>query len=239
MTAGDKAPVAEDGSVPRRGPRLRHRIVGVLGALFLGGLRLSLRARFHGEERIRAMEEAGTPFILAFWHCHLLMMRWGFRGRRIAVLMSRSRDGEFMAQTMRWLDIGSVRGSTSRGGSAGLRALVRKAREGWCLGFTPDGPRGPAGSVQPGVLAAAATSGLPIIPVAWAVKRRRLLASWDRMIVPAPFGVIHYVYGEPYNVERGYDAEATSADLQSRLNAVGQEAERRALSRRGGGERAS
>src|SRR5688572_31290024 len=59
--------------------------------------------------------------------------------------------------------------------------LFRSGRD---LGFTPDGPRGPAGIVKPGVLLAASASGLPIQPLALAATRARRLGSWDRMIVP-------------------------------------------------------
>ena len=63
-------------------------------------------------------------------------------GERISVLVSQSRDGELIARTVARLGIDSSRGSSSRGGIAGMRSLLRKAAEGWDIAFTPDGPRG-------------------------------------------------------------------------------------------------
>ena len=127
-----------------------------LGAAWLiRGLRASVRLRHHGDAAVRAWEEAGERFILAFWHRHLLLMPYAYRGRRISVLISRSRDGELIARTVARFGIHAARGSSGpahKGGAAGLRELLRKAREGYDLAFTPDGPRGPLGAVQPGVI---------------------------------------------------------------------------------------
>jgi lysophospholipid acyltransferase (LPLAT)-like uncharacterized protein len=81
--------------------------------------------------------------------------------------------------------------------------------------------------VKPGVLLAAAASGLPIQPLALAATRARRLGSWDRMIVPLPFSTVHFVYGEPFIVpRRGLDLEAAAAELKRRLDDLEAEAER-------------
>ena len=185
-----------------------------------------MRLRYHGAERIRAWEAAGEHFILAFWHRHLLLMPYGYRGRRISVLVSQSRDGELIARTVARFGIDASRGSSSRGGLAGMRSLLRKAEEGWDLAFTPDGPRGPASEVQPGVVLGAAATGLPIVPVAMAASRERRLRSWDRFLVPLPGAVVHFVYGEPLAVARRGDLDAAARELASRLAAAEAEAER-------------
>ena len=152
-------------------------------------------------------------------------MPYAYRGRRISVLVSQSRDGELIARTVARLGIDSSRGSSSRGGIAGMRSLLRKAAEGWDIAFTPDGPRGPLREVQPGVILAAASTGLPILPVAIAASRAKLLRSWDRFMVPLPFSTVHIVYGEPLVVERRGDLEAAAAELKRRLEGVEAEAE--------------
>jgi lysophospholipid acyltransferase (LPLAT)-like uncharacterized protein len=153
-------------------------------------------------------------------------MPYSYRGRRISVLVSQSKDGELIARTVARLGIDSSRGSSSRGGIAGMRSLLRKAAEGWDIAFTPDGPRGPLREVQPGVILAAAATGLPILPVAIAASRAKLLRSWDRFIVPLPFSTVHFAYGEPLVVERRGDLEAAAAELKKRLDAAEAEAER-------------
>jgi lysophospholipid acyltransferase (LPLAT)-like uncharacterized protein len=107
-----------------------------------------------------------------------------------------------------------------------MRSLLRKAAEGWDIAFTPDGPRGPLREVQPGVILAAAATGLPILPVAVAATRAKLLRSWDRFVVPLPFSTVHFVYGEPLAVERRGDLTAAGLELKNRLDAVEAEAEK-------------
>jgi lysophospholipid acyltransferase (LPLAT)-like uncharacterized protein len=194
--------------------------LSLLAAGFLRGLRATLRLRHHGDGQLRAWEREGRPFILAFWHRHLLLMPYAYRGRRISVLVSQSRDGELIARTVARLGIDSSRGSSSRGGMAGMRALLRKAADGWDIAFTPDGPRGPLREVQPGVILAAAATGLPIQPVAIAASRAKLLRSWDRFLVPLPFSKVHFVYGEPLAVERRGNLEQAAAELKARLDAA-------------------
>ena len=201
-------------------------VVSFLAASFIRLLRATVRLRHHGDERMREWEREGRHFILAFWHRHLLFMPYSYRGRRISVLVSQSTDGELIARTVAKLGIDSSRGSSSRGGIAGMRSLLRKATDGWDIAFTPDGPRGPLREVQPGVILAAAATGLPIQPVAIAASRAKLLRSWDRFVVPLPFSTVHFVYGEPLVVERRGDTVEAAAELKRRLDAVEAEAER-------------
>jgi lysophospholipid acyltransferase (LPLAT)-like uncharacterized protein len=200
--------------------------VPFLAAWLIRGLRATVRLRHHGDARVREWERRGERFILAFWHRHLLLMPYAYRGRRISVLVSRSRDGELIARTVARLGIDASRGSSSRGGAAGLRALLRKAEGGWDIAFTPDGPRGPVREVQPGVVLAAAATGLPIVPVAIAATRAKLLDSWDRFLIPLPFSTVHFVYGEPFAVPRRGDMEQAAAELKRRLDGAEEEAER-------------
>jgi len=200
--------------------------LSLLAAGFIRALRSIVRLRHHGDERLREWERRGERFILAFWHRHLLLMPYAYRGRRISVLVSQSTDGELIARTVARLGIDSSRGSSSRGGIAGMRTLLRKAAGGWDLAFTPDGPRGPLREVQPGVVLAAAATGLPIQPVAIAASRSKLLRSWDRFLVPLPFSTVHFVYGEPLTVERRGDLEQAAAGLKERLDEAEAAAER-------------
>ena len=206
-------------------------VVPFLAANFIRVLRATVRLRHHGDERMREWERDGAHFILAFWHRHLLLMPYAYRGKRISVLVSQSKDGELIARTVARLGIDSSRGSSSRGGIAGMRSLLRKAAEGWDIAFTPDGPRGPLREVQPGVILAAASTGLPILPVAIAASRAKLLRSWDRFIVPLPFSTVHIVYGEPLAVERRGNLDAAADELKRRLEGV--EAAAEALAKTG------
>lgn len=206
-------------------PSWKTGAVSFVAAQFIRGLRATVRLRHHGDGQVREWERRGDHFILAFWHRHLLLMPYAYRGRGISVLVSQSQDGELIARTVARLGIDSSRGSSSRGGVAGMKSLLRKAAEGWDIAFTPDGPRGPLREVQPGVILAAAATGLPIQPVALAATRARLLRSWDRFVIPKPFSAVHFVYGEPLVVERRGSLEAAAAELKARLDEAEREAE--------------
>ncbi|HVT59887.1 MAG TPA: lysophospholipid acyltransferase family protein [Thermoanaerobaculia bacterium] len=206
----------------------RAALLAAAAAWTIRALRATLRLRHHGDAALRGWEARGEHFILAFWHRHLLLMPYAYRGRRISVLISRSADGELIARAVARFGVDASRGSSSRGGAGGLRDLLRKAAAGYDLAFTPDGPRGPAGVVQPGVVLAAAATGLPVQPVAIAATRNRRLRSWDRFLVPLPFGTVHFVYGEALRVGRRDDPAAAGAELERRLAAAAAAAERMA-----------
>ncbi|MEO8198531.1 MAG: lysophospholipid acyltransferase family protein [Thermoanaerobaculia bacterium] len=173
-------------------------------SLALSGLIRAVAAtvefRFHDDATIRSWEQECRPFILAFWHRYLILMRYAYRGTRMSVLVSQSWDGELTSQTLAHLGIDTCRGSSTRGGAAALRDLLRRARSGSDLTFTPDGPKGPPCKVQPGVIVAAAMTGLPIQPVALGATRRKLLRSWDKMLLPLPGARVDIVFGEPLAV---------------------------------------
>jgi len=216
-------------------PRSRERRLGLLAAGFIRLLRATVRIRFEGERTVRLWEREGRHFILAFWHRHLLLMRYAYRGRRMTVLISKSRDGELIAQTMSRLGVGAARGSTSRAGTSGLRELVRAARAGSDLAITPDGPRGPALKAQPGIVTAAALTGLPVVPVAIEGRPARLLSSWDRLMVPLPGALVRIVYGEPVQVPRDARPEEWAPRIEAALLDAGERALRGVAKKRGEG----
>lgn len=141
--------------------------------------------------------------VFVFWHAHQLPLTALHAGQGVVALASRHRDGEIISRVLRRLGTATVRGSSSRGGSTGLRAMIRAGRAGRPLAFTPDGPRGPARRCKPGVIRAAAATGLPIIPVAVAARRAWRLSSWDGFLVPAPGTTICLAYGPPLRVPPG------------------------------------
>lgn len=221
MATGAVGETGDDGG--RGGWRMA--LLATVATLFVRLLRRTVRLRFHDDATIRQWERERRHFLLAFWHRHLLLMRYAYRGDRMSVLVSRSRDGELIARVMAKLGIETARGSSSRGGAAGLRSLVRTARSGSDIAVTPDGPRGPLRVVQPGVVLAAAATGLPLVPVAIAASWRRELRSWDRMPIPLPGSRVEIVYGEPLEVPRDAPTEEWVARIGAALEATERRAE--------------
>ena len=145
-----------------------RRLLPLLGSWLLRGLYASLRVRHVRQEKI----DATPQYVLAFWHSHLLLMLHARYRKPISALVSQSRDGEMIARVFDHYGVDSSRGSSTRGGATRLRDLVRRARAGENIAITPDGPRGPARIAKEGVIIAAQATGLPILPVAFAAKKK-------------------------------------------------------------------
>lgn len=155
---------------------------------------------------------AGTePVIIAFWHNRLFKMPYCWRSQApFHMLISAHADGRLIAKTIAWHGLSTVTGSSSKGGSDALRELVRLVKDGVSVGITPDGPRGPRMQASEGAIALARLSGAVIIPAAAATSRRKLLNTWDRLIVPLPFSRGACVWGDPIHVSK----DSTSEDLE-------------------------
>jgi lysophospholipid acyltransferase (LPLAT)-like uncharacterized protein len=217
---------------------LRERALGLLAASVIRGIRATVRVVHHGDTWLRERERRRERTIYAFWHRHLLLMPYCYRGDRIHMLSSHHRDAEIIVRAMRTFGISAIRGSSTRGGAVGLKGLLREAAAGSDLAFTPDGPKGPPGVVKLGVIQAAALGGLPIQPIAIGATRRWVLAkTWDQFEVPKPFSRVEFVYGEPLQVPRRADLESVAQELARRLDQASAEAEERVgRTSRGAGE---
>ncbi len=158
------------------------------------------RIERHFEPRAEELFRSGRPLIYALWHRFQLLPIYIHRNEDILVLVSRSRDGELVARPLRRMGFRTARGSSSRGGGAALLEVLGDLESGRRVVFTPDGPRGPLGAVQPGVVAAAQKTGVPVLPVAWAGRRVKALSSWDRFMIPYPFGRYQVVYHAPVDI---------------------------------------
>jgi lysophospholipid acyltransferase (LPLAT)-like uncharacterized protein len=174
-------------------PRLASWALPLLGR--------TLRVR-REEACVAALWASGTPVIYVVWHARLLMLPYLYRDRGLRVLISRSRDGEMIARLVRRFGFVVVRGSSSRGGAEGLRALARALREGHSVIVVPDGPRGPSETVKPGVVALARLTGAPVVPVALGASSEWRARSWDGFRVPKPFARCVVRFGDPVRVGR-------------------------------------
>src|SRR5439155_12475693 len=108
--------------------------------------------------------------------------------------------------------------------------MLRSLQAGDCVGITPDGPRGPAMVASSGIVNLARLAGVPIVPIAFATSRRRVLRTWDRFQLALPFGRGVFMWGEPIEVARDLDDAALERArhlIESRMNELTDEADRR------------
>lgn len=200
-----------------------------LGSLYIRLVHATGRWRVVGGEIPSAYWDQGKPFILAFWHGRILLMPYCWRrGQAIHMLISQHRDGQIIARTVSHFGIDTVAGSSSRGGSAALRAMLKALKAGRCVGITPDGPRGPRMRASEGIVQVARLSGVPVIPCSFSVRRRRLLGSWDRFVLALPFSTGVFVWGRPIAVPSDAGSEILAGcqkEVEESLNAITAEAD--------------
>jgi lysophospholipid acyltransferase (LPLAT)-like uncharacterized protein len=157
---------------------------------------------------------------MTFWHSMILMASFPYRGNGIHVLVSRHGDGELIGRVIQKFGFFLVRGSSSKGGDQAMKELVTLARQNRDIGITPDGPRGPAEQVKPGVAQLARLTGVPVIPGAFSGSRLRILNTWDRFRIPYPFSEIVYIIGDPLYYQEGEDLEDFRLRIEGSLKEV-------------------
>jgi len=168
------------------GRRVALWVVPKLTALLLAIVGSTLRFEVIAEEGVTPATPPARG-IFCFWHRCTLPAGWYFRKFRCSILISQSFDGELIARTLGLLGYNSVRGSSSRGGAAGLIAMREELARGEPVVFTADGPRGPIYQTKVGAVKLAAMTGVEmgcfyLLPArAWAMR------SWDRFLIPLPF----------------------------------------------------
>ena len=185
-------------------------LAAILGAGLVRALAATWRYSVADAPEYAAGLQRGERFIYAFWHSGLLPLAVLHRHEGAAVLVSRHRDGELISRVLERLGYVTARGSSTRGGEAGVRGLLAWAVQGRHLAITPDGPRGPAEQVKDGAVYVAERTGLRIVPTAMAARPVRALRSWDRFRVPLPFARVLVAHGAPLAVAPGTASAAGS-----------------------------
>ena len=198
-------------------PPVAAELVRVLGA--------TLRVRAEGIEALSPSWRDARPLIYCVWHGRILMVPWlnarlrrSHGARPVSVLASRSRDGSLVGDYARRFGLEVVRGSSSRGGAGALRALVTAVRAGRDVALAPDGPRGPRGQLGSGVVALAALTGAPVVPLGFAARPAWRLATWDEFQIPAPFARAALVFGAMASVARDADRERARKEIERSLD---------------------
>jgi len=178
-------------------PRWAEAPAAAVGATLIKTLAATWRYREIGRRPWQA------PYIFVLWHSRVLSLLPFHKHQGHVLLISRHRDGQYLANLAQGWGYRFVRGSTQRGGEVGLLGVVRALEAGAVVAITPDGPRGPAERVQPGAIAAARHAGVPIIPTGARASSAWFLNSWDRMCIPKPFASVEVRFGAPILIGAG------------------------------------
>lgn len=200
--------------------RLNPKVTSYFASLVIRALGITWRIEIRGEDRLERARKISDSVIFAFWHGRLLVLSWTHRNRKVQVLASEHYDGDLMGKIIEWLGFGHLKGSTTRGGARAIRELKGVLADGYDIGLTVDGPKGPRGSVQQGATELSRLASCAVVPITNTASRRKLFDSWDRFQVPAPFAKVVVEYGEPLLVPAGTgaeDREKLRVELERRL----------------------
>ncbi len=203
-----------------RGSRI-DAIAGTLIGWFMRAWSKTLRFDIYDRCGVTTAADPIPPVIFALWHNRIFTMppiwwRTGGNLRKSVVLTSASGDGSILAAALRVFDLGAVRGSSSRRGVAALVGMKKALKEGLDICITPDGPRGPRYSFQPGVIKLAQSSGAPIVPIHLHFKDAWSLKTWDGLLIPRPFSEVQVTFDELIYIPRTLD----DAEFQAQVERV-------------------
>ncbi len=159
------------------------------------------------------------PVIYAFWHRAVFASAWLWRNIGIAVMVSRSFDGEFIARTIEKLGFIAVRGSSTRGGAEALLGLKTQLEQGNLIAFTIDGPRGPKYVAKQGPVLLSRATALPMAAFYVAVNDPWVLNTWDALVIPKPFSKALVRFSKKIQVPANAD-ESQMADFHRQLQAA-------------------
>ena len=203
--------------------RLAIRLADAAFYLAISLIGRTTRFEVEGMENFDAVSAAGKLPIYAFWHDRIFLGTYFWRHRGIVVLTSKSFDGEYIARFIQRFGYGAIRGSSSRGGSKALVAMIKAMRRGLPMAFTVDGPRGPKYEAKAGPIILAKKTGNPILPFVIEPRSLWKTRSWDQMHIPRPFGRARLFIGEPIFVDMDSDTgqvEGKTTQLQSSLDSL-------------------
>ena len=175
------------------------KIVPLIGSLVIRFLYLTNKKKFHAPDTL-----GDENFIMACWHGELLMIPYAYlhykKNPSVKLFISEHFDGELIAKTLNFFGFGTIRGSSTRGGVKALIGAIKEIKSGTDIGITPDGPQGPRHEVQDGIIAMAQKAKVKIVLVEIKPSKYWQLNSWDKFIIPKPFGEINYFISEPIDI---------------------------------------
>lgn len=199
------------------------RVVPPLLAFIMRVWFRSCRVTIHNPEYFFQPGENDRAVIASFWHYSIMYLFYFVRKYSATVMVSASRDGEYIARLAEELGFDTVRGSKNHKGVEALKSMLRVVRKGGSAAIVADGSQGPPRVAQPGAILLASRTGAPVVPMTWSSSNYFTIKSWDRTCIPRPFSKVDFFYGEPLSVPpklKAPEIEQYRLRLEERLNAL-------------------
>ena len=187
--------------------KIKTLLLKKLAKLMIELIVFSNRVTISGRENINELQNKNLPLIFIFWHRHILFVIHQFKNTGARPLISLSSDGELVAAVAEEFGMKPIRGSSSKGGARAFLNMVRSVqKENAQVLITADGPKGPARRIKDGTVQLALKTRAYVIPISWSGSRVKILEkSWDRFLIPLPFGRIRFAYGQPLQISATSD----------------------------------
>ena len=185
------------------------KIFSLIGAAYIYFVYISSKKKFINKDSFDKLISENESFIYALWHDQLLLspLTW-LSKKKINILISKHKDGDIIADLIRFHGFNSIRGSTNnpnkekeKNSVSNIRKILKSLKNNVSIGITPDGPRGPRHKVSEGTINIARISNKRILPMALAYKKKWILNTWDKFIIPMPFNEICIVWGVPMDIK--------------------------------------
>ncbi len=182
-------------------------------------------AIFHMQEMFTHIQRVDfpdiTPCLYAMWHRNQMSIYGHPNIGRLNVLVSRSKDGEMIADVIEHMGFKTIRGSKGKKGAVeASMQMISTLKGGEDCAMMVDGPKGPPEVVKDGVIKIAKMAGVPVVPVSWYSTNFNWLKfpSWDGLRMPLFRTNLVNLYGKPIYVSEEDDIEAKRQELQDSLN---------------------
>ena len=221
------------------GNALVQFLIGRTMGLYMLFVGVTTRWTWVNRAAIEPFFRGDAKMIGCIWHGRFMLIHksWAFGPGvpRAKMLISQSREGGIVAHASRTVGAEVIRGSAPkgqkrRGGAEAMRAMARHIESGGIIAMTPDGPRGPRMRAKLAAVQLAKLAQAPLMPLTWSTRHRRVFRSWDRFILPLPFGPGAVVWGNAL-APPAPDADDAAMErvrqaLEQELNRIAAEADR-------------
>ncbi len=190
--------------------------------LYLFFVYYTCRKTYEGYDNLMNIWEQDNGVILCFWHNRLMLSPYikKPKGRKSCAFISPHSDGTYSTVMTKYLDATPIYGSTNKSPRKALKEALRYLKGGYLLFMTPDGPRGPAKIAAAGAVQMSYLGNSWLLPITYSASRKVVLNSWDKLILPLPFGRLHFVFAPAFKKTQFADSESCRLHLQAQLNAI-------------------
>ena len=207
--------------------RFKSKLIPLIGRWIIQILFFLNKVTIKGEENFLKLIKSGSPIMLCVWHGRLLFPSWYIRHHTtLHIISSRHADSELLANILRYWGYGLIRGSTNKGGVRVIRKMTEIFDRGGIIAVTNDGPKGPARIAKSGSIGLAIKNNVKIITVTGSATKYWQMKSWDRFMLPKPFGKIQIIVSSPMDItEKPSESEVEVQILSEFMNRYQDEAD--------------